>query len=67
MAKKKVKSEEIEEDTEELEESPTDALVEHVKEEGFVLKNFIGDSFALIIIGYLLVLLFYSLLFSPLV
>ena len=47
--------------------SPSDALVKHVKKEGFELKNFIGDSLGLIIIGYLLVLLFYSLLFSPLV
>ena len=29
MAKKKVKSEEIEEETDELKESPTDALVEY--------------------------------------
>ena len=43
MAKKKVKSEEIEEETDELKESPTDALVEHVNEEGFDLKTFIGD------------------------
>lgn len=47
--------------------SPSDALVKHVKKEGFELKNFIGNSLGLIIIGYLLVLLFYSLLFSPLV
>jgi membrane protease YdiL (CAAX protease family) len=66
MAQKKVKSEEIIEDTEKLGKSPTDTLVEHVKKEGFELKNFIGDSLALIIIGYLLILLFYSLLFPPL-
>ena len=66
MAQKKVKSEEIMEDTEKLGKSPTDTLVEHVKKEGFELKNFIGDSLALIIIGYLLILLFYSLLFPPL-
>ena len=47
--------------------SPSDALIEHVKKEGFELKNFIGDSLGLIIIGYLFVLLFYSLLFSLLV
>ena len=67
MAKKKVKSEEIVEDTEELEKSPMDALVQHVNEEGFDLKNLIGDYIGFAIIGYLLILLFYSLLFSPLV
>ena len=66
MAKKKVKSEEIEEETDELKESPTDALVEHVNEEGFDLKTFIGDYIGFAIIGYLLTLLFYSLLFPPL-
>jgi membrane protease YdiL (CAAX protease family) len=63
MAQKKVKSEEIEEETDELKESPTDALVEHVNEEGFDLKTFIGDYIGFAIIGYLLTLLFYSLLF----
>ena len=67
MAKKKVESEEMVEDTEELEKSPTDALIQHVNEGGFGLKNLIGDYIGLAIIGYLLVLLFYSLLFSPLV
>ena len=67
MAKKKVKSEEIVEDTEELEKSPMDALVQHVNEEGFDLKNLIGDYIGFAIIGYLLILLFYSLLFSPLI
>ena len=66
MAKKKVKSEEIEEETDELKESPTDALVEHVNKEGFDLKTFIGDYIGFAIIGYLLTLLFYSLLFPPL-
>ena len=66
MAKKKVKSEEIEEETDELKESPTDVLVEHVNEEGFDLKTFIGDYIGFAIIGYLLTLLFYSLLFPPL-
>jgi len=67
MAKKKVESEEMVEDTEELEKSPTDALIQHVNEGGFGLKNLIGDYIGLAIIGYLLVLLFFSLLFSPLV
>ena len=67
MAKKKVKSEEMVEDTEELEKSPTDALIQHVNEGGFGLKNLIGDYIGLAIIGYLLVLLFFSLLFSPLI
>ena len=67
MAKKKVKSEEIVEDTEELEKSPIDALVQHVNEGSFDLKNLIGDYIGFAIIGYLLILLFYSLLFSPLI
>jgi len=62
MAKKKVKAEEIDE----LKESPTDALVEHVNKQGFDLKTFIGDYIGFAIIGYLLTLLFYSLLFPPL-
>ena len=66
MAKKKVKSEEMVKDTEELEKSPTDALIQHVNEGGFDLKNLIGDYIGFAIIGYLFTLLFYSLLFPPL-
>ena len=66
MAKKKVESEEMVEDTEELEKSPTDALIQHVNEGGFDLKNLIGDYIGFAIIGYLFTLLFYSLLFPPL-
>ena len=43
MAKKKVESEEMVEDTEELEKSPTDALIQHVNEGGFGLK-IVGGS-----------------------
>ena len=62
MAQKKVKSEEIVEETDELKESPMDALIE----QGFDIRTFIGDYIGFAIIGYFLTLLLYSLLFSPL-
>ena len=58
MAQKKVKSEEIVEETDELKESPIDALIE----QGFDIRTFIGDYIGFAIIGYLLILLFYLLL-----
>ena len=62
MAQKKVESEEIVEETDELKESPMDALIE----QGFDIRTFIGDYIGFAIIGYFLTLLLYSLLFSPL-
>ena len=62
MAQKKVKSEEIVEETDELKESPMDALIE----QGFDIRTFIGDYIGFAIIGYFLTLLLYSLLFSTL-
>ncbi len=46
--------------------SPSSALVEHINKEGFELKNFIGDYFTFMILGYLLTLLLLSIIFSPL-
>ena len=46
--------------------SPSSALVEHINKEGFELKNFIGDYFTFMILGYLLILLLLSIIFSPL-
>jgi len=58
MAKKKVKSEEIEEETDELKESPTDALVEYtLSKDSEVLGYF------LVLIAYLFILLFLVNLF----
>ncbi len=77
MAKKKADSKSPKEDKLKSEEplkqtshngktSPSDALVEHINEEGFKLKHFIGDYFILAIIGYFFLLLLLSIIFPSL-
>ena len=50
----------------EITKSPTDAFVEHAKEESGEFRDFIVRYLPFTIIGYLLILLLFSAIFSPL-
>ena len=64
MASLKGKSHKDEE--KEITKSPTDAFVEHAKEESAEFRNFMVRYLPFTIIGYLLILLLFSAIFSPL-
>ena len=55
-----------EEEEKEITKSPTDAFVEHAKEESAEFRNFMVRYLPFTIIGYLLILLLFSAIFSPL-
>ena len=55
-----------EEEEKEITKSPTDAFVEHAKEESAEFRNFMVRYLPFTIIGYLLILLIFSAIFSPL-
>ena len=64
MASLKGKSHKDEE--KEITKSPTDAFVEHAKEESAEFRNFMVRYLPFTIIGYLLILLLFSAIFDPL-
>ena len=55
-----------EDEEKEITKSPTDAFVEHAKEESAEFRDFMVRYLPFTIIGYLLILLFFSAIFSPL-
>ena len=54
-----------EDEEKEITKSPTDAFVKHAKEES-VVRDLMISYLPFTIIGYLLILLFFSAIFSPL-
>ena len=55
-----------EEEEKEITKSPTDAFVEHAKEESAEFRDFMVRYLPFTIIGYLLILLLFSAIFTPL-
>ena len=55
-----------EDEEKEITKSPTDAFVKHAKEESVELRDLMISYLPFTIIGYLLILLFFSAIFSPL-
>ena len=55
-----------EEEENEITKSPTDAFIEHTKEESAEFRDFMVRYLPFTIIGYLLILLLFSAIFSPL-